>query len=457
VVINAAWQNVLEEIKRNVQPAVFVTWFKDLELLDTSKKEVVIGVPSVFYVRQMEARYYNLVSEALKKFDMEHQTLRFVVDAEIKSKVRQTREPREAKRPVQTVERVARAREPRDDAASNLNPRYTFDNFVVGKNNDMAVSAAKYIVEHPGEKYNPYYLFGGPGLGKTHLIQAIGNELQKTQPRFRILYVPTEKFYSSFIAEVRAGRGKEFADKYRKLDVLIIDDIQMITGKTSSQEEFFNTFNELYQRGKQIIISSDRMPGQIATLDKRLSSRLAAGLPVDIQMPDFETRCAILKAKAEYDGVEISDEAVQYIAENIRTNVRELEGRFNQLMALSEVRGLTPDEIISDGYIVDTIDRKAKSITPKRVLDCVSKYYHIGVDEMRSESRARQIALPRQVAMYILAEDLAMSTPKIATELGRKDHTTAMHSIKKIRKDIVVNFQLREDVTMIRQTVFGER
>ena len=455
-----AWQNVLESIKRDMQPAVFETWFKGIKLLDTSNGAVVIGVPTVFYLRQMEARYYKLISEKLKEFDIEHKSLSFVVDADSKPKVRRAREVvsrDESQRPVElrSAAKKAVSSLSNDNDDTGLNPRYRFDNFIVGTNNDAAMSAAQYVVEHPGEKYNPYYLYGGSGLGKTHLIQAIGNEILKQNPKAKVRYLTTEQFYSSYVTAMR-NKITGFGAEYRKLDVLIIDDIQMITGKDKSQDEFFNIFNELYMKGKQIIVSSDRLPGQIATLDARLSTRLLSGVPIDIQMPDFETRCAILAAKAEWDGVEISQQAIEYIANNIRTNIRELEGKLNQLVVFSEVRGLSIDEIINDGYLVDTGFGGARNITPKKIIDQVAAYYQISADEMRSSSRAQIVAAPRHVAAYLLCEELNLSTPKIAVELGRKDHTTAMASIRKIRKDLKLNFQLREDINILKNKIFAE-
>lgn len=455
-----AWQNVLESIKRDMQPAVFETWFKGIQLLDVSNGVVVIGVPTVFYLRQMEARYYKIISETLTKFDIKHKSVSFTLDADSRPKVRRAREVVSRDKERRPLELQTSARQKISSLSSptidtGLNPRYRFDNFIVGTNNDAAMSAAQYVVEHPGEKYNPYYLYGGSGLGKTHLIQAIGNELVKRNPRMKVRYLTTEQFYSSYVSAMRqkiAGFGAE----YRKLDVLIIDDIQMITGKDKSQDEFFNIFNELYMKGKQIIVSSDRLPGQIATMDARLSTRLLSGVPIDIQMPDFETRCAILAAKAEWDGVEVSQQAIEYIANNIRTNIRELEGKLNQLVVFSEVRGLSIDEIVNDGYLVDTGFGTTKNITPKKIIDRVAEYYQISPDEMRSSSRAQVVAAPRHVAAYLLSEELNLSTPKIAMELGRKDHTTAMASIRKIKKDLKLNFQLREDINILKNKIFAE-
>jgi chromosomal replication initiator protein len=455
-----AWQNVLEEIRQHLQPAVFATWFSGIKLLDASGKEVVIGVPSVFFVRQMETRYYELISETLKKFEIQHQSVKFIVDAETKARVHKAREvlTSERQRPV-NIATQARTRtqklQERDQEETGLNPRYRLENFIVGTNNDVAVSAAKYVVEHPGGKYNPYYLYGGPGLGKTHLIQAIGNELVQRNPRLKVLYTTTEQMTSTLIKAMRAGEG--VVSRYRKVDVLIVDDIQMIAGKDKSQIEFFNIFNELYQKGKQVIVSSDRMPGQIATIDERLSSRLLSGIPIDIQMPDFETRCAILHAKAEWEGKEISDAVIEYIANNIRTNIRELEGKFNQLIVLSEVRGLSPDQIISDGYLEDIRSNRVSNLTPKRIIDKTADFYHLTAVELKSKSRVRAILVPRQVATYLMSEELDMSTPAMARELGQKDHTTVMNSLKKIRKDLRLNFQLREDIATIKSQLIGEK
>jgi chromosomal replication initiator protein len=443
-----AWQNTLDELKKTIPASQFSTFFVKLTF-SMDGKTVLIGVPNVFFIKQFKTKYDAAMAKALKNNGVEFKEIQYVVNSEEKKKGN-SREIR-----VGDAEKIAKkgaAREGKTEE-NGLNPKFRFDNFVVGSNNDLAVSAARAVVESPGTKYNPYFLYGGPGLGKTHLIQAIGNELRAKDPNLKILYITTEQFYHAFVEAMRKHIDG-FEKKYRSVDVLIFDDIHMIAGKDKSQDAFFNTFNELHLKNKQIIVSSDRLPSQIATMDARLASRLTAGIPIDIQMPDFETRCAILKTKAEFLGVEIEDSAVEYLADNIKTNIRELEGKLNQLLALSDLRDITPSEVISEGYLESIQTTKFKAITPKQIVDNTAKFFGLSVKDICSESRARDIALPRQVAMYLLAEEIGLSTPKIAEELGRKDHTTAMHSIKKIRNEMRLNFTLREQVTMIRDKLY---
>jgi chromosomal replication initiator protein len=452
------WQDVLDEIAQNVPSGSFTTWFKDSELVGLEDGVVTIGVKNVFFVKQFAVRHDRVVRKALKNIGVEFRDVKYVVSggATVKKKVVNREVTAEdVRRP--TVKKVGQIRKGGiyGGAMENgLNPRYRFDNFVVGSNNDLAVSAARAVVDNPGDRYNPYFIYGGSGLGKTHLIQAIGNELAAVNPGMKILYVTVEQFYHEFVESVRKNI-KGFAEKYRRVDVLIVDDIQLIAGKDKSQEEFFHTFNDLYQRNKQIIVSSDRLPNQIATVDERLASRLAAGIPVDIQMPSFEVRCAILKAKAEFVGIKIANDAIEYLANNVRTNVRDLEGKFNQLVALSELKGVSPDEIIDDGYLVDIRNARIKTVSSKQVIEIVAKFFNITAKEMCGESRSRHVLVPRQVAMYLLAEELNMSTPKICVELGRKDHTTAMHSVRKIKNDLKLDFGLRQQISALREKIYG--
>jgi len=457
-----AWKNVLEDIKRTIEPSLFATWFDGgrAKLVRVEEGVATIGSPSAIYQRNLEKKFGVMISEKLNSFGVEHNKINFVIDTSDiqKKRVQRAREVLswdEVRKPVAfetTQSNFIRGGKVED---TGLNPQYRFDNFIVGTNNDAAMGAAQRVVENPGNMYNPYYLYGGPGLGKTHLIQAIGNEILACNPKMKVKYLTTEQFYSSYIQAMQK-RISGFGAEYRKLDVLIIDDIQMITGKDKSQEEFFNIFNELYMRKKQIIVSSDRMPAQIATMDARLSTRLLSGVPIDIQMPDFETRCAILAAKAEFAEMEIGQNAIEYIANNIRTNIRELEGKLNQLRVLSEVRGLSIDEIIGDGYLVDAGFGGAKNLTPKRIIDQVAKYYKLTPDDLRSVSRAHKIAKPRHIAAYLIREEMSLSLPKIAAELGGRHHTSIMSSLKYIEDGLKTNFQLREDINMLKNKIFAE-
>ena len=375
------WKNALAEIEQQISTANFSTWFQDTSLLSTEDGNIKIGVKNSFYVKQLRNRYLDLIKTALENNNITINTIDFEVQSSTKPKVR-SREITPDNTPLKT--HVKKVKTDLEDQTSNtgLNHKYTLDNFVVGSNNDLAVSAARSIIDSPGDRYNPFFLYGGPGLGKTHLVQAIGNELLKKNPDLKIFYTPISHFYSDFIDAVKLGKGKEFNLKFRKLDVLIIDDFQFIVGKEKSQEEFFNIFNDLYQLNKQIIVTSDRLPSQIKSVDERLASRLTWAGAFDLQLPKFEDKCAILRAKAELMGAEIEPEAIEYIAENVNTNIRDLEGEFSTILLMSEVRGLTPLELIENGSVSVNKSSKLRPVSAKQIVEKVAKYYELPVKEL---------------------------------------------------------------------------
>ena len=448
------WKNALAEIEQQISTANFSTWFQDTSLLSTDDGEIKIGVKNSFYVKQLRNRYLDLIKTALENNNITVNNIDFEVQSGTKPKVR----PREIT-PTDTVVKshIKKVKTELTNQPTNtgLNNKYTLDNFVVGSNNDLAVSAARSIIDSPGDRYNPFFLYGGPGLGKTHLVQAIGNELLKKNPDLKIFYTPISHFYSDFIDAVKLGKGKEFNLKFRKLDVLIIDDFQFIVGKEKSQEEFFNIFNDLYQLNKQIIVTSDRLPSQIKSVDERLASRLTWAGAFDLQLPKFEDKCAILRAKAELMGAEIEPEAIEYIAENVNTNIRDLEGEFSTILLMSEVRGLTPLELIEKGAVNVNNTSKLRPVSAKQIVEKVAKYYELPVKEMCGKSRVAHIKTARQVAMFLLSKELNLSTNKIAAEVGVKDHTTVMHGVKKIEKDLKLNFTLRDQIEEIKEKIYG--
>ena len=453
------WKNVLAELEQKVSGPSFKTWFKGVDLISIDNNSVVIGTPNVFISSQLKSRYDNLIGEAFSHNNINADKIDYIVKSSTKKRKIKGREISEQEKP-KTLEKVgdlARINVPRPtpQLKTGLNPKYTLDNFVVGSNNDLAVGVAKIIVQNPGEKYNPFFLYGGPGLGKTHLVQAIGNAILAKNPKMKVLYVPINHFYSDFISSIKSGKADSFADKYRKVDVLIVDDFQFMVGKEKSQVEFFNIFNDLHQANKQIIVTSDRLPSEIKTLDIRLSGRLSMGGEFDLQFPSFEDRCAILKSKAEFLGFEIEDAAIEFIAENIKTNIRDLEGEFQKIMAISELRGLTPLELINDGFVSGPSIRRTKAVSAKQVVEKVAKYYELTVKEMCGKSRVSNIKNARQVAMYLLSKELSMSTPKIALEVGVKDHTTVMHGIKKIDGDLTEDQELRGQIEAIRENIYA--
>ena len=446
------WENVLAEIEQKISPANFSTWFQDTSLLSTDDGNIVIGVKNSFYIKQLRTRFVDIITESLTKNNVTVKTIDFEVKTNSKPKVR----PREITALTNSIkDHLKPIRKSLESVDNGLNNKYTIENFVVGSNNDLAFSAAKSIIDTPGTRYNPFFLYGGPGLGKTHLVQAIGNELLKRNPNYKILYTPISHFYSDFIDAIQNGKGREFNRKFEKLDCLIIDDFQFIVGKEKSQEEFFNIFNDLYQLNKQIIVTSDRLPSQIKTVEERLATRLTWAGAFDLQLPKFEDKCAILKAKAELMGAEIEPEAIEYIAENVNTNIRDLEGELSTILLMSEVRGLTPLELIHNGSANINKTSKLRPVSSKQVLEKVAKYYQLSVKELCSKSRVSNIKTARQVAMFILSKELSMSTTKIANEVGVKDHTTVMHGIKKIDNDLKLNFTLRDQIEEIKEKIYG--
>ena len=446
------WENVLAEIEQKVSPANYSTWFQDTSLLSSTDDNIIIGVKNSFHIKQLQTKFIDIIKEALSNNHLPTKNISFEVQLTNKPKVR-------AREVVATPESLKTHVSPLKKSLptnnSGLNSKYTLDNFIVGSNNDLAVAAAKSIIDAPGTRYNPFFLYGGSGLGKTHLVQAIGNELLKRNPDFKILYTPISDFYADFVNHVLNGKGKDFNNKFRKLDCLIIDDFQLIIGKDKSQEEFFNIFNNLHQLNKQIIVTSDRLPSQIKTLDDRLANRLTWAGAFDLQLPKFEDKCAILRAKADLMGAEIEQEAIEYIAENTNTNVRDLEGELSTILLMSEVRGLTPLELIQNGSASIHSNSKLRPTTSKQIAEKVAKYYNLTLKEMRSKSRVTNIKTARQITMFLLSTELSMSTTKIATEVGVKDHTTVMHGIDKIKNDLKLNFTLRDQIEEIKGQIYG--
>jgi chromosomal replication initiator protein len=455
---HALWQSVLGEIELSVSHATFTTWFKNTELVDQNESGVVIAVPNIFAKKQFEVKFNNQIKDVLEKNGVTPKQITYTISTSGK-KTRVSRETTPSNTTVDSLlpnqsKEVSYTKNAPLAGVGNLNPRYTFNSFVVGSSNDLAYTASQAVAANPGIKYNPLYLYGGVGLGKTHLMQAIGNEITKSQPGTRVLYISVETFYTEYLNYVRFKK-KGFEDKYRNVDVLIVDDMQFIAGKEKTQEEFFHTFNFLHQNNKQIIISSDKPPKSIPTLTERLRSRFEMGMTIDVQMPDFETRCAILKAKSAQSGIELGQETVEYLANNIKTNVRELEGALNQLLAYAEMRGISPDTSTAEGLLGNVRRSRPQHITSKQIIERTAKHFQLQIDEVCGSKRDKHIVVPRQIAMYLLRSELHLSFPKIAGELGRKDHTTAIHSVEKIEKAIKLDFLIREQVASIREKLYA--
>lgn len=437
----SAWQAVLGELEVGLSKANFTTWFKNTSLLDVSGGNIIISVPNIFTKEWLENKYHKQISEALRKVIPELNSVTYQVGGASTIKEDPV---------VEAVESVV-IEESLPEIVGDLNPKYKFESFVAGDNSKLAFAAAQSVAKSLGEVYNPLFIYGGVGLGKTHIMQAIGNEVLKQNPRKKIEYVSSEKFTSDFIASLNR-QNSNFKDKYRNIDLLLIDDMQFLAGKEQTQVEFFHTFNALHQAGKQIVIASDRPPKSIPTIEDRLRSRFEWGLIVDIQPPDLETRIAILQRKAQIRGIDIPLESLDFVAKQIPTNIRELEGALNRIFAYCELNNSKPDlptvTNIMGGLLAGS---KRRGVTAKQILEKTADFYDIGLEEITGSKRDKEIVVPRQIAMYIMREELHLSFPKIASEVGKKDHTTIMHGVEKIEKEIDSNEQLRQEISLIRE------
>lgn len=451
---SSLWQAVLGEIELSVSRGNFVTWFKNTCLLRESDDVVVIGVPNVFIKQQLERKYNALIQQTLQKNGAAAARVEYKIHSGLAPRGKEPEQLIDLNPSPSTATKDAPKPAPANALAhtyrQGLNERYTFDNFIVGSGNELAYAACQAAAAQPGTKYNPLFLYGGVGIGKTHLIQAVGNAVLAAKKSARVVYVSSEQFLQEFVDAVRFKKNTDFADFYRSADVLIVDDIQFIAGKEKVQEEFFHTFNALHQANRQIIISSDKPPRDIATLEERLRSRFAWGMSIDMQTPDLETRCAILQTKAHAGGVELPTDVTEYLASNVQTNIRELEGALNRLLAWCEMRNLAPTIDIVTG-LLGANQSRPKHINARQIIERTARHFQIPLQDLLGPKRDKDIVVPRQVAMYVLRSELHLSFPKIAKELGRKDHTTAIHSVEKIEKEMRLDPDLRAAVGSIKE------
>jgi chromosomal replication initiator protein len=436
------WQAVLGEIELNLSRANFTTWFKCTFISKIENQQMVVCVPNAFTKSWLENKYNKLILNALQR----------IASQEIKNVVYQI-ETRKSGSSTLNIDAVkAPASKQFFEAVPNnrfgLNSKYTFDSFIVGKGNELAHAACQAIVSNPGRAYNPLFIYGGVGLGKTHLIQAVGHELSKSTNK--ILYVSCEKFTNDYVMAVRSGRAKEFKDLYRGVDLLLVDDIQFMGGKDGTQEEFFHTFNELHQTNKQIVITSDRQPKQIPALENRLLSRFEWGMIADVSQPDFETRVAILETKCKEKNYIIETEILHYIANNIESNIRELEGVLNRVIAYHEFNNTKPTTESTKQVLGNIVINYTKPTSSKQIIDTVSSFYNISIGDIVGKSRKKELVKPRQIIMFLLREEMGASYPSIGEELGGRDHTTAMHAYNKILKEAKEDTRIKQEIENIK-------
>jgi len=462
------WKAALGQLELKVSQGNFLTWFRSTRIQKRRGRLVIIETPNAFTYEWLSKKYHQSVLEVLKNLEESIEEVEFSIRSHtmtprpLKKSFRILAQKKAKEKAASSAESVATpvlsvtARARVSKLAKTLNPKYTFDLFVIGPSNEIAYAACRAVAEKPGEAYNPLFIYGGVGLGKTHLLQAVGNALLKRDPTTRVLYVPSEKFINEFVQSIRERTTQAFKHHYRDVDVFIIDDVQFLAGKGKTQEELFHTFNALHGQGKQVVLSSDRSPRVIPTFEERLRSRLAGGMIADIQQPDYETRLAIVREKAGQREDLFDNEALEFIAKNIQKNVRDLEGALNKVRAhceLTKRRG-TFDYVkqVLEGVLEQT---HRKTIDSKSIIGVVSSYYTLSLEEMCGKSRKKEIVLPRQIAMYLLRKENNASFPTIGDYFGGRDHTTAMHACEKIEKLLEHDEETLREINFIREKLYA--
>jgi len=436
------WEKTINLLKGEITEVSYNTWIRSITPISIDDTTVKLGVPNDFTKGILTSRYKGLIENSLKMITSKKYNINFVIASE--DIIEETPEQhRLSQRKAVAAGKGSNEEMP----TTTLNPKYTFDSFVIGNSNRFAHAASLAVAESPAKAYNPLFIYGGVGLGKTHLMHAIGHFILQHNPKSKVVYVSSEKFTNDLINSIKDDRNVEFRNKYRNIDVLLIDDIQFIAGKESTQEEFFHTFNDLHEADKQIILSSDRPPKEIPTLEDRLRSRFEWGLIADIQPPDFETRMAILKKKADVDNLNIPNEVLVYIASNIKSNIRELEGALIRIVAFSSLTNKEISVDLATEALKDIISGKqSRQVTIELIQEVVANYYSLRIEDFKSSRRTRNVAFPRQIAMYLARKITDMSLPKIGDEFGGRDHTTVIHAYEKISAQLKTDEQLQNAI-----------
>ncbi len=450
------WKNVLAEIELTTSRASFITWFQETTIADIAEGVVTVSVPNGFAKNWLQDKYHKLILRCLRGLLGDTREVAYVVGAldrplsQMRPKVRSIPKPMF----MEPQERLE-LKDGTADPESGLNPRYLFENFVVGSFNELPHVAAQAVLKNPGLTYNPLFIYGGVGLGKTHLIQAIGNELLQRCPGTKVRYIPSEKFMGEIVDAINTRTMNQLKERYRSVDLLIMDDIQFIARTEKMQEEFFHAFNALYERNKQIVISSDKPPAAIPTLESRLRSRFEGGMIADIGAPDFETRLAILKTKLRIKNLTLPDDIVEYVAETITSNIRELEGALNRLILRTTMTASPPNIDEAKRILAQVSAAPKRFVSPKKIIRTVSEFYDVTEKELVNRSRKKEIVKPRQIAMYLLREELKCSFPFIGERLGKKDHTTAIHAYKKITAALPTHPELDNELKTLKEKIYS--
>ncbi len=455
------WQAVLAELELSISKPNFNTWFKNTGIISTQDGVVLVCVPNTFTQGWLEKKYHQLLIKSLeritekpiKRLDYKIENIKNVAE----TPVARLEEPLFTIHPAFSVDigRGGLQSTPSDHGGFPLNPKYSFESFVVGSGSELAHAAAQAVVARPGIAYNPLFIYGGVGLGKTHLIQAVGNALVKKNPALSVMYVSAEKFSNDFISSIKEGVAKDFQTRYRHIDLLLIDDIQFIAGKDKTQESFFHTFNELHQANKQVILTSDRPPKAIPALEERLRSRFEWGMIADVSAPDFETRVAILERKCADKDFPLPPKVLQLVATTIQSNIRELEGALNKIIVSHQLKTLEPTLESVKALLSSTADGVGRrSITAAQLIEVVGQAYNLSIPDLLGKSREKKISGPRQIIMYLMRSELKMSYPSIGDELGGRDHTTAIHAFEKISGELVNDLKLKQTVDGLKQRLY---
>jgi chromosomal replication initiator protein len=441
------WEGVLVEVQSATSKNNFSTWFGGTRILKIEEGIVQLGVPSPFAYDWLSGKFHNEILRALRKLDEHVRALEYII---VKEDVKKKTEEKKIQAPTPTLSM------PLDnyyiDKNDNLNPRYIFENFIVGPFNELAHSAAQTVVKNPGHSYNPLFIYGGTGHGKTHLIQAVGNHIKKAFPEKKVFYLTSERFGSEYLTSLQENKAQQFKEKYRKYDVIIMDDVQFFSSKEKFQEELFHLFNTFHNTNRQLVFSSDRHPNFIPNLEDRLKTRFSAGMIIDIPSPDYESRMAILKAKLGIYNISLPKEIIEYISENIDGSIREIEGLVNTIIHQIQFKGKDLN-LLEIKNIVKNSAKPKKNTSVKEIVKIISDFYNIKEESVYDKTRKKEVVKPRQVIMYILREDFNISFPSIGEKLGGRDHTTVIHSCEKVKNDIKTNPVLLEEISQIRAMI----
>lgn len=436
------WQAILGNLELSLSKANFTTWFRNTSIIEKSDYGIVVGVPNAFTKEWLQNKYHQEILKALKTISPETKEVKYQIVSPAFTQ------------PAAAAKEVARTVAKKQEN-QNLNPKYTFETFIVGSNNQLAHAASLAVSKKHGSVYNPLFIYGGVGLGKTHLMQAVGWEVLKKNPEAKVLYVTSERFTNDFVQALGQGKAEQFKSLYRNVDVLLVDDIQFLAGREGTQEEFFHTFNALHQNNKQVVMTSDRLPKEIPAIEERLVSRFEWGMIADIQAPDLETRLAILKTKADEKNYSIEPEILTYIAETIQSNIRELEGALNRLMVYCQLNNTRPSIEQVKSILVNVITPpKKRGVSAKKIIEVVADFYNVSTEDLLKQSRKKEYVGPRQIAMFIIRRELETSLPSIGEFFGGRDHTTVIHAIDKIERVMKERNGLKQEIELIKDRLY---